>query len=560
MARVGNQRASKNDKYNSFMTFDEYGRPFIILKEQAEKEQITGSGVIKNHIMAAKAVTSIMKTSLGPKSLDKAMVTIDGDLIVTNDGATILKNMDVDHAIAKLLVELSECQDTGIGDGTTGVVVLAGALLEEVEQLVEKGIHPIRIADGFELAAHLCIKHLESISEEISVEKDKEFLQQIAATSLSSKVVSKFNRKFAELAVDAVMKVADTRNNFIDLERVKMDGKPGGSLEDTMLINGVVIDQSLCHPHMEKEINKVAVAVVTCGMEMPKPNQIKAYLELDSADAYRDVKEYEREIFEKMVEKLEELGANFIVCKSGIEDTANYLLLRSNTGGIRYASEKELELLSCASGARMVGRFEDLTHEKLGYVGTVREISLGTDGRITVFEDCMNASVVTIVIRGGNTLIIEEAKRSFHDALCVIKNLVLENKIVYGGGSAELSCAIAVSKEADKISSLEQYAFRAFADALESIPMTLAENCGYSPIHLVTEIKARQIQEENPFLGVDCMQQGTCDMKKQQVIETLHSKRQQILLAMQVVKQILKIDEVRVTDKQYGKHMSSNYF
>ncbi|XP_065216712.1 T-complex protein 1 subunit epsilon-like [Planococcus citri] len=549
------------EKYASHMTFDEYGRPFIILREQAEKEQISGVDVIKGHILAAKAVTSIMKSSLGPKSLDKAMLSPDGDLIVTNDGVTILQQMDVDHAIAKLLVELSECQDSGVGDGTTGVVVLAGALLEEVDKLIEKGIHPIRIADGFELAAQFCMKHLDSISEQISVDKNKDFLKRIAMTSLRSKIVSKCTEKFAEMAVEAVLKVADLENNFIDLERIKMDGKTGGSLEDTMLVNGVALEQQFSHPHMEKELTKAAIAVVACGLEMPKPNQVKAYLEMASVDTFKEVKEYEQEIYDLMVNKLVEVGANCVVCQAGIEDTANYLLLRTNTIGLRYVSEREIELMRSATGAKVVARFEDLTHEKLGFAGSIREISIGTDNsRLVLFEDCLNSSVVTILIRGGNSLIIEEAKRSFHDALCMIKNLILENKIVYGGGSCELSCAIAVSKEADKISSLEQYSFRAFADALESIPITLAENCGYSPIHLVTETKSRQILEENPFLGIDCMQEGTSDMKKQQVIETLRSKKQQILSAMQVVKQILKIDEVRATDKNYGKHAPSQFF
>ncbi|KAK7598364.1 hypothetical protein V9T40_006599 [Parthenolecanium corni] len=554
------RKPKKQDPVASYMTFDEYGRPFIILREQAEKEQISGLEVIKSHILAAKAITSIMKSSLGPKSLDKAMVSPDGDLIITNDGATILGKMDVDHAIAKLLVELSECQDIGVGDGTTGVVVLAGALLEEVEQLIEKGIHPIRIADGFELAAHFCIKHLEFISEEIAVEKNREFLKYTAMTSLRSKVVSKCNDKFAEMAVDAVLKVSNMENNLVDLERIKLDGKPGGSLEDTMLVNGVIIDQPLCHPHMDKELLKAAIAVVSCGMEMPKPNQMKAYLELASVESYNETKEYEKEVYESMIKKLEEIGANFVVCQAGIDDPATHLLLQSNTGGVRYVSEKEIELISTASGAHVVARFSDLTPEKLGFVGSVREIGLGMDNRMTVFEDCINSSVVTILIRGGNSLIIEEAKRSLNDALSIVKNLVMENRIVYGGGSCELSCSIAISKEADKISSLEQYAFRAFADALESIPMVLAENCGYSPIHTVTEIKSRQIVENNPYLGIDCMQMGTSDMKKQQVIETFRGKKQQILLAMQVVKQILKIDEVRTTDKNYGKHGDGTSF
>ncbi|KAK0085340.1 hypothetical protein PV325_005381 [Microctonus aethiopoides] len=528
------------------IAFDEYGRPFIILKDQDRQKRLTGTDAIKSHISAARSIANILKTSLGPKGLDKLMISSDGDVTVTNDGATILKNMDVDHEIAKLMVQLSQSQDDEIGDGTTGVVVLAGALMEQAQSLLDKGIHPIRIADGFELAAQYSISHLNSIAEGFPINpKDLEPLIKTAMTTLGSKIVNKCHRQMAEIAVNAVMAVADLEKRDVNFELIKLEGKVGGRLEDTMLVRGVVVDKDFSHPQMPKKLQDVKLAILTCPFEPPKP-KTKHKLDVTSVEDYKKLRDYERKKFIEMVDQVKNAGATLAICQWGFDDEANHLLLQKQLPAVRWVGGPEIELIAIATGGRIVPRFEELTPEKLGYAGIVRELSFGTTkDKMLVIEECKNSRAVTIFIRGGNKMIIEEAKRSLHDALCAVRNLVTDERIVYGGGAAEISCAIACAAYANSISTLEQYAFRAFADALESIPMALADNAGISGVDALAEAKSFQLSENNPALGIDCMNRGTSDMKVQNVIESLKSKTQQILLATQMVKMILKIDDVR---------------
>ncbi|XP_053324016.1 T-complex protein 1 subunit epsilon [Spea bombifrons] len=528
------------------LAFDEYGRPFIIIKDQDRKSRLSGLDALKSHIMAAKAVGNTLRTSLGPNGLDKMMVDKDGQVTVTNDGATILSMMDVDHQIAKLMVELSKSQDDEIGDGTTGVVVLAGALLEEAEKLLDRGIHPIRIADGYEQAARIAIETLEKISDSFPFDPNNvEPLIQTAMTTLGSKIVNRCHRQMAEIAVNAVLTVADMERKDVDFELIKVEGKAGGKLEDTQLIKGVIVDKDFSHPQMPKEVKDAKIAILTCPFEPPKP-KTKHKLDVTSVEDYKSLQKYEKEKFLEMVKQIKDTGANLAICQWGFDDEANHLLLQNELPAVRWVGGPEIELIAIATGGRIVPRFSELTPEKLGYAGIVKELSFGTTkDRMLVIEQCKNSRAVTIFIRGGNKMIVEEAKRSLHDALCVIRNLVRDNRVVYGGGASEISCALAVSQAADKCPSLEQYAMRAFADALEVIPMSLAENSGMNPILTMTEVRAKQVKENNPALGIDCLHKGTNDMKQQHVIETLIGKKQQISLATQVVKMILKIDDVR---------------
>ncbi|KAM9308834.1 T-complex protein 1 subunit epsilon [Gastrophryne carolinensis] len=528
------------------LAFDEYGRPFIIIKDQERKTRLSGLDALKSHIMAAKAVANTLRTSLGPNGLDKMMVDKDGQVTVTNDGATILSMMDVDHQIAKLMVELSKSQDDEIGDGTTGVVVLAGALLEQAEQLLDRGIHPIRISDGYEQAARIAIENLDKISDSFPVDPGNlEPLIQTAMTTLGSKIINRCHRQMAEIAVNAVLTVADLDRRDVDFELIKVEGKVGGKLEDTQLIKGVVVDKDFSHPQMPKEVKDAKIAILTCPFEPPKP-KTKHKLDVTSVDDYKALQKYEKETFLEMVKQIKVTGANLAICQWGFDDEANHLLLQNELPAVRWVGGPEIELIAIATGGRIVPRFSELTSEKLGYAGIVKEISFGTTkDRMLVIEKCKNSRAVTIFIRGGNKMIIEEAKRSLHDALCVIRNLVRDSRVVYGGGAAEISCALAVSQAAYKCPSLEQYAMHAFSDALETIPMSLAENSGMSPIQTMTEVRAKQVKENNPALGIDCIHKGTNDMKQQHVIETLIGKKQQIALATQVVKMILKIDDIR---------------
>ena len=366
----------------------------------------------------------------------------------------------------------------------------------------------------------------------------------IACTTLSSKIINVYKRKMAQIAVDAVLSVADLENHDVNFDMIKMEGKPGGRLEETELIRGIVIDKEFSHPQMPKEIIDAKICILTCPFEPPKP-KTKHKLDITSKEAYEKLYVREQEYFTTMVKQCKDSGANLVICQWGFDDEANHLLLQNELPAVRWVGGVELELIAIATGGRIVPRFQELNASKLGTAGRVREVGFGTTkDRMLVIEDCKCSNAVTVLIRGGNKMIVDEAHRSLHDAMCVVRNLIKDNRVVYGGGSAEIACSLAVSAFADTVSGIEQYAIRAFADALEDIPMALAENSGLSPITEVTTVKARQLNEGNARLGIDCNQLGTCDMKEHLVYETLIGKQQQLQLATQVVKMILKIDDV----------------
>eukprot|EP00307_Rebecca_sp_RCC1486_P000465 CAMPEP_0119412176 /NCGR_PEP_ID=MMETSP1335-20130426/4702_1 /TAXON_ID=259385 /ORGANISM="Chrysoculter rhomboideus, Strain RCC1486" /LENGTH=523 /DNA_ID=CAMNT_0007436895 /DNA_START=115 /DNA_END=1686 /DNA_ORIENTATION=- len=515
------------------------------MRESAQEERMKGLDAQKANIQAAKSVCNVIRTSLGPKGMDKMLSSPDGDVTISNDGATILEQMHVSHQIAKLLVDLSRSQDNEIGDGTTGVVVLAGALLEQAEVLLDRGIHPIRIADGFERAAKVAMDQLsESAYQHSHTLEDKEALVQTAMTTLSSKIVNRCHRPMAEIAVDAVLAVADFERQDVNLDLIKMDGKVGGKLEDTMLVRGIVLDKEISHQQMAKDIKDAKMCILTCPFEPPKP-KTKHKLEIEDVETFKELQEAEKQYFLQMVKQVKDSGANLVICQWGFDDEANHLLMQNKLPAVRWVGGVELELIAIATGGRIVPRFSELTADKLGSAGHVREISFGTTkDRMLVIEDCPNSRAVTIFVRGGNKMIVDEAKRSLHDAICVVRNLIRDNRIVYGGGSAEIACSLAVQKAADQVGTIEQIAMRAFADALEMVPMALAENSGLNPIDELSQAKAAQVAEGKSYLGIDCLNRGTRDMKEQHVFETLIGKQQQISLATQVVRMILKIDDV----------------
>lgn len=540
------------------MIYDEYGRPFIILKEQQAKSRVKGIEATKSNSLAARSISKLLRTSLGPRGLDKMLVSPDGDVTVTNDGATILDQLQIDHPVAKLMVELSQSQDDEIGDGTTGVVVLAGALLEQAETLMKKGIHPIRVAEGLEKAASIAIETLDKMADTIDIPTSatdgvdkRETLVSTAMTTLSSKILTSHKRQMAEIAVEAVLKVVDWDRRDVNFDRIRVEGKTGGSLRDTHLVDGIVIDKEMSHPQMPKAIHDAKMCILTCPFEPPKP-KTKHKLDITSPEAYQALYEQEQEYFRDMVKKVKDSGANLVICQWGFDDEANHLLLQNDLPAIRWVGGVEIEHIAMATGGRIVARFEDLSPEKLGRAGHVHEMSLGTTKgeRIIVLENPVNTTAVTILVRGGNTMIVEEAKRSLHDAMCVVRNLIRDNRVVYGGGSAEIACALAINKYADTVVGVDQYAIRAFANALDDIPLALAENSGYSPIEELAAAKSQQVKDENPFIGLGVDQEAnvngyhSIDMRKIGVFETLIGKQQQLQLAAQVVKMILKIDDV----------------
>eukprot|EP00620_Florenciella_sp_RCC1587_P020606 CAMPEP_0182571396 /NCGR_PEP_ID=MMETSP1324-20130603/13327_1 /TAXON_ID=236786 /ORGANISM="Florenciella sp., Strain RCC1587" /LENGTH=536 /DNA_ID=CAMNT_0024785995 /DNA_START=39 /DNA_END=1649 /DNA_ORIENTATION=+ len=527
------------------MVYDEYGRPFMILREQQAKARLKGIEAQKSNILAARSVSNILRTSLGPKGMDKMLVNSDGQVTISNDGATILDKMEVEHQVARLLVELSQSQDNEIGDGTTGVVVLAGALLEQAEKLLDRGFHPVRISEGFDQACDIAVQTLADISDVVEFDQQNTTpLLNTAKTTLSSKIINVHKDHMAEIAVEAVLAVADFEHHDVNFDMIKMEGKPGGQLGETELIKGIVIDKDFSHPQMPKEVIDAKMCILTCPFEPPKP-KTKHKLDITSKEAYDKLHEQEQEYFTQMVKQCKDSGANLVICQWGFDDEANHLLLQNDLPAVRWVGGVELELIAIATGGRIVPRFSELTSEKLGKAGRVREVAFGTlKERMLVVEDCANSNAVTVLVRGGNSMIVEEAKRSLHDAMCVVRNLIKNNRIVYGGGAAEIACSNAITAQADDKTGVDQYALRAFADALEDIPMALAENSGLSPITQLSAVKSRQVTEGNPHLGIDCKRAGTNDMKEQLVFETLIGKQQQLLLATQVVKMILKIDDV----------------
>ena len=409
----------------------------------------------------------------------------------------------------------------------------------------------MKIADGFERACDIAVARALEVQEELDIQKNNyEFLRKCATTALGSKVVSKCQDHFADLAVKSVLHVADLDRKDVNFDLIKIVSKAGGAIEDSQFIEGIVVDKEFSHPQMTKEIKDAKVCILTCPFEPPKP-KTKHGLEIKNAQQYNELLKMEQDYFTNMVKSVKDSGANVVLCQWGFDDEANHLLMQIGLPAIRWVGGVEIELLAIATGARIIPRFEEITPEKLGQAGVIKEISFGTSSdKVTLIQECAYSKAITVLIRGGSRTICDEAKRCLHDAICVVRNMVKNNNVVGGGGATELACSIAVAAEADKIKGVEQYAVRAFADALEEIPLTLAENSGYNPIDYVAKLREEQVSEDNPFIGVDANHKGTTNMHAQGIYESIMSKKQQLELATQVVKMILKIDDV-IAPKEY---------
>jgi len=525
------------------LAIDEYGNPFIVIEEQSKRSRLRGLDAHRANIIAAKSVAETIRTSLGPKGMDKMIIGQDGDLTVTNDGATVLEKMPVEHQVAKLLVELSKSQDNEIGDGTTGVVVMAGAMLEGALKLLERGIHPLTIATGYERACEIGLKRVEEVSKEADIQ-NRAYLLKAAKTALGSKVVSSQQGHLSQICVEAVMMVANLERRDVNFDLIKVEGKIGGQLDESQLIKGIVVDKDFSHPQMPKVVKDAKMAILTCPFEPPKP-KTKHKLDIRSAEDYKRLHEHEQKYFTDMIDHIKRAGANMVICQWGFDDEANHLLYQQHLPAVRWVGGVELELIAIATGGRIVPRFEELTAEKLGKAGTVKEITLGTmRDTMLVVEDCANTRAVTILVRGGNQMVVDEAKRCIHDANCGVRNLIRDPRIVPGGGGSEIAASLAIQEAADKCGTVQQYCMRAFAEALEVIPAALAENSGLPTIATVADVKSKQQATNDAWHGVDCMLSGTTNMFEQNVYESCSSKVNQLRLATQVVKMILKIDDV----------------
>src|SRR5436853_1897296 len=446
------------------------GVPVLILKEGAS--QTKGRDAQKNNITAAKLIAEVIRTSLGPRGMDKMLVDTLGDVTITNDGATILKEIDVQHPAAKMMVEISKATDNEVGDGTSSVVILAGALIEKAEELIAKDVHPTIIVDGYRKSATKAIEVLNSIAQRI-VGNEKEQLIRIAKTSMQTKLVSKEADDIAQIVVSAATSVAEkTDSGFrLDIDDIKVEKKAGGSVRDTKLIKGIVLDKEVVHGGMPKRIQQAKIALINSALEIEK-TEFDAKINISSPEQMNMFLEEENRMLKSMVDKIINAGANIVICQKGIDDIAQHYLAKANVLTVRRVKESDMTKLAKATGARVVNNFEDLSEKDLGYAATVEERKVEEDKWVFV-EGAKNPKAVTLLIRGGTQRIVDEAERSLHDAIMVTKDVIEKPAVVAGGGAAEAEAAYQVIKWAEKLSGREQLAAQKFAEALETIPVAL---------------------------------------------------------------------------------------
>jgi len=523
------------------------GVPVLVLKEGTQRA--FGKEAMRINIMVAKAIAEVMRATLGPKGMDKMLIDSLGDITITNDGATILDEMDVQHPVAKLLVEVAKTQDDEVGDGTTTAVVLAGALLEEAEKLLEKNIHPTVIISGYRKALDIVTDHLRKIA--IPVRRDDaEMLRKIAMTAMHGKAAEGVREYFADLAVKAILQVAEQRGDVwvADLDNVQIVKKHGGSLLDTQLVYGIVIDKEVVHAAMPKRIVNAKIALLDCPLEVEKP-EIDAEIRIQSPDQIRAFLEEEENILKGYVERLRTVGANVVLTTKGIDDIAQYYLAKAGILAVRRVKRSDIEKLVRATGGRLVTNIEDITESDLGYAGLVEERRVG-DEKMVFVENCKNPRAVSILIRGGFERLVDEAERNLIDALSVVSDVVEEPFIVPGGGACEVETAKIVRQYSAKISGREQYAFEAFANALEVVPKTLAENAGLDAIDIITELRqVHESRDDGWKYGINVFTGKVSDMIALDIIEPLSVKLQALKAAVEAATMILRIDEIIAASK-----------
>ncbi|MFQ6064846.1 MAG: thermosome subunit beta [Candidatus Bathyarchaeia archaeon] len=521
------------------------GTPVLILKEGSTRER--GKGAQHANIMAARIVAETVKSALGPKGMDKMLVDSFGDVTITSDGRTVLDEMDIQHPAAKMMVEVAKTQDDEVGDGTTTAVVIAGELLGQSEDLVDKNVHPTVIIDGYRKAADKALETLEKIALPVKSE-DKDFLKKVAMTSMASKLVAENREYLADIAASAVLHVAQKAGDQykVDLDDIMVEKKAGESLTDTTLIEGIVLDKEVVHPGMPKRIENAKVALLDCPLEVEK-TEFDAKLNIENPEQMEAFLQQEENMLKDMVEKITEKGANVLICQKGIDDMAQHFLARKGILAVRRAKKSDMEKLAKATGGKVVTNLDDFTANDLGYAKLVEERKIGDD-KMTFIEGCKNPRSVAILIRGGTERIVDEAERSIHDALCVVRDVVQEPKIVAGGGAPELDVAKVLKEYADTLPGREHLAVQRFAEALEAIPTTLAENAGLDPIDVVSELRARHEKGE-VWAGVDVYEGKVDNMKKLEVLEPLAVKKQIIKSATEAASMILKIDDVIAAGK-----------
>jgi archaeal chaperonin len=510
-------------------------QPIFILPEGSQRT--TGKDAQRNNIMAAKAVAETVRTTLGPKGMDKMLVDNLGDVVVSNDGVTILEEMQIEHPAAKMIVEVAKAQEDEIGDGTTTAVVLAGELLKNAEDLLDKNIHPTVVTKGYRLAAEKVHKILDDLGEEVKFDDDK-LLNQIAMTAMTGKGAENAKEILAEIIVKAVKEVFE---DGVDLDDIKIEKKVGGGIQDSELIKGIVLDKERVHSGMPELVNDAKIALLDAAIEV-KNTEIDAKINISDPDQLQGFLDKEEEMIKKMVEKIASVNANVVVSQKGIDDVAQYFLAKKGIYAVRRVKKSDMDKLARATGGKIVSNLNELNVEDLGFAGKVEELKLG-DEELTYVKECKNPKAVTILIKGGSKHVVDEVERAVTDALGDIKASLIDGRVVGGGGSVEIEMARLLREYSNSLSGREQLAVNAFADALEVVPRTLAENAGLDPIDIMTELKSAH-DKGGKWFGIDVSEGKVVDSWNMGVVEPLKIKTQAVKSASEVCELILRIDDV----------------
>ncbi len=522
--------------------------PVVILKDGAEQSK--GREAQKNNIAAAKIIAEIVHTSLGPRGMDKMLVDSLGDVTITNDGATILKEIDVQHPAAKMLVEISKTTDNEVGDGTTSAVVLAGALLEHAESLITQDVHPTIIVDGYRKAAKKAKQFLDDIAEKITA-NDKSSLLKIAKTSMQTKLVRKDSEKLSEMVVKAILSVAEKNNEkySVDIDDIKVEKKSGGSISDSSIIRGIVLDKEIVHSGMPKKTIDGKIALINTALEISK-TETDAKINISNPQQMKSFLDEENRMLKTMVDKVIGSGATVVLCQKGIDDMAQHYLAKAGILAVRRVKESDMTKLAKATGARIVTNLDDLFEKDLGSAALIQEKKVEEDKWVFV-EGCKHPKSVTLLLRAGSQRVVDEVERSIHDSLMVVIDVMEHPSIVAGGGAPETFAATKIRSWAKSLEGREQLAVEKFADALEAIPLALAENAGMDPIDTLTNLRSKQIKGEK-WIGIDVMKAKVGNMQSSDIIEPLIVKQQIVSAAAEAACMILRIDDVIATAKSAG--------
>ena len=514
--------------------------PVLVLKESALQQK--GRDAQKNNIAAAKLVAELVKTSLGPRGLDKMLVDSLGDVTITNDGATILKEIDTQHPAAKMMVEISKTIDTEVGDGTTSSVVFAGALLEKAEKLLEKDVHSTVIIDGYQAASEKALELLAKLAKTVKPD-DRESLIKIAKTSMQSKLISEDSAPLSKLVVDAILKIAekDGDKHSVDLDNLKVEKKAGGSIDDTSLINGIVLDKEIVHSGMPTKAEEAKIALVNAALEVEK-TEMSAEIRISDPTQMQQFLEEENKMLKSMVDKIHNIGANVLICQKGIDDIAQHYLSKHGVLAVRRVKESDMTKLAKATGGRISTNLDDISENDLGSAEIVQQKKVESDKWVFI-EGCKNPRSVTVLIRGGSQRVVDEVDRSIHDSLMVVKDVVEKPSIVAGGGSPEAYLAAELNEWSSSSEGREQLAIKQYAEAFESIPLTIAENAGMDPIDTIITLRANQSNGKQT-VGINAKESKIGDMFRLDIVEPLVVKEQIIKSATEAACMILRIDDV----------------